>query len=235
MKVYHYKKGDREFKFVNVLGVYWFLGTLFLTAGLGMVTENFWIVLIQSSVEIILDYKMSNFNEYLGIVCLLIGIALVFLALRSTKNDFYREIYDSLSKTMYALGTMNAHRLKEVSDDKLKKLQNETQLKYEFCLKTTEHYRLKLRENEYEIIKNLLDRVVEEVKHFGAYRKHIIEWEQDESSRSEYDPSKDREETLKEQGKIFDNYNDFIKTIRKRLRVTIEMPKIENISNENSF
>lgn len=231
MKIFQYKKGDREIRFVSVLGIYWTLGVLFLSTGLGMISENIWILIFEYSTKIISEYQTNNWSEFYGFVCILIGIGLIILALRTVKNDFIRTVYNSLFKTIYALGTMTNHRLKEAPDNKLQELEETTQRYYEETLKIVEENRLRLKEDDYLNLKNILHDVVIEIRHFHAYRKKIHKWESDEAYRDEYCPETDQKETVEQVQEIMDMYNNIVLKMRKKLRFTLEMPKIESISN----
>lgn len=233
MKIYQWKNGEKEFRFVSALGVYWSLGMLFLTAGLGLLAENLWVLIFKASAETLMDAHLTYVSEIIGGFCILIGISLVFLALRTVKNDFYREVYEYFHEMVYALGTMTNNRLKEVDDAELQNLEENTQSLYEKSLERVERYRLKMTESEYNELKEIHTKVVKEISFFHAYRNKIDKWQNDIQYRTEYNPYSEQKETIKSVGEIFESYNSFVSNIREKLKFTLELPKVENLTADN--
>ena len=195
---------------------------LFLTGGIGMVTENLWIHIFDTAIDIILKKEESHLNEIIGFVLITIGLIFLFVSLKNWKIDIYLNIYRLVQNTMNELYT--TLYMRERGFDR-NTFQNQHDLIYKLYIEGTKYVDANKILIDKEISSESRGVLYQCAQELDSFQSTIDNTEKlingDRNMISTYDPNQDLKESKIEIDEIYSRYKELENLLRAKMILKI--------------
>lgn len=205
-----------DFTFGKLKNAFLTVSILFLTGGIGSLTQSFWLQLIKE-LNPERQKQIDTYSYIIGTIFLFIGFYFLYLFYKSKRNLIYAKAYEQqrqLKNEIFGMIQLQEYKFNENLAETTR--QNAYNL-YRETLDFIERNKLIINKKIYKRLWDLTQKFGQETIYFEGYihnmKKYIAN---DPSTLKAYSPARNLEESKKEFADVFEEYTLMIETLQKK-------------------